>query len=62
MSHNFFYAFSNPLQRRRAWNVEIEKEIGIAGACDRISYTDIIGSLGHASLAVLFMMELWYHG
>ncbi len=59
MSHNFFYAFSNPLQRRPAWNVEIEKEIGIAGTCDRISYTDIIGSLGRVSLAVLFLIGLW---
>jgi hypothetical protein len=79
MGHNFFYAFSNPLQRRRAWlaaarsartrssrgaseQLEIGEKIGIAGTCDRVSYTDIIRPLGHASLAVLFMMEQWYHG
>jgi hypothetical protein len=37
MGHNFFYALSNPLKRRRARDVEIGEKIGIAGTRARIS-------------------------
>jgi hypothetical protein len=58
MRHNFFYAFSNPLQRRRAGEVEIENEIEIAGTCGRISCTDLLRPRRHVPLVVLFMMRL----
>jgi hypothetical protein len=57
--NSLFDSQSDPLKRCGARNLKLRKKIRVSESRNRISYTDVIGSLAHESLVVLFMMRLW---